>query len=119
MARVILLTLALTIAPACTGTAPPPTRATLQSFKILSEQADPSAGTLKVDIQIIEPVSRDSAKSAAESVIESFKPQYRAITINSYVGGAGGTPYAVSKLERGEVTHTFGPESGSTKIPTH
>ena len=120
MAKTILLILALTIASACTGSAPPPTRS-LQSFKVLSERADPSAGTLTVSIQIIEPVSRESARSAAESVIESFKPQYRSITINSYAGsaGEGDTPYAVSKLENGEVTHRFSPESESRKIPTH
>ncbi|HVF88777.1 MAG TPA: hypothetical protein VNH22_01845 [Blastocatellia bacterium] len=121
MARAILLILALTIMPACTGGAPPPTRGNLQSFKILSEQADPSAGSLTVHIQIIEPVSRESVRSAAESVIESFKSQYRSITINSYAGSSGAEdpPYAVSKLEGGEVTHKFSPESGTTKIPTH
>lgn len=121
MARAILLILALTIAPACTGSAPPPTRSNLQSFKVLSEQADSSAGTLTVAIQIIGPVSRESARSAAESVIESFKPQYRSITINSYAGsaGEGEPPYAVSRLENGEVTHKFSPESENRKIPTH
>ncbi|HKG20943.1 MAG TPA: hypothetical protein VKC34_03520, partial [Blastocatellia bacterium] len=76
MARAILLILALTITPACTGSAPPPTRGSLQSFKVLSERADPSTGTLTVHIQIIEPVSRESVRSAAESVIASFKSQY-------------------------------------------
>ena len=121
MARAILLILALALASACAGSAPPPTRGSLQSFKILSEQADPSAGTLTVNIQIIEPVLKESTRSAAESVIESFKSQYRSITINSYAGntGPGGPPYAVSKLEGGRVTHKFGPEAESQKIPTH
>ena len=120
MARAILLILALTTAAACAGNVPPQTRS-LQSFKVISEHADPSAGTLTVAIRIIEPVSRESARSAAESVIESFKPQYRSITINSYAGDAGERepPYAVSKLENGEVTHRFSPESESRKIPTH
>lgn len=121
MGRAILLALVLTLASACVGAAPPPTRGSLQSFKILSEQADPSTGTLAVHIQLAEPVVKESARSAAESVIESFKGQYRKITINSYAGSAriGDAPYLVSKLEDGRVTHEFGPEAESRKIPTH
>ena len=121
MGRVTLLVLALAVASACAPSAPPPTRGALQSFRILSEQADPSTGTLTVHIQIIEPVLKESARSAAESVIESFKPQYRNITINSYAGnaGPGDAPYAVSKLEGGVVTHKFSPEAETQKIPTH
>jgi hypothetical protein len=121
MGKAILLILVLTLASACAPSAPPPTRGSFQSFKILSEQSDPSAGTLTVHIQLIEPVLKESARSAAESVIESFKSQYRTITINSYAGsaGMGDPPYLVSKLEDGKVTHKFGPEAESQKIPTH
>jgi ABC-type glycerol-3-phosphate transport system substrate-binding protein len=121
MAKAIMLIFVLLLAAACSGNAPPPARSNLKSFKILSEQADPAAGTLSVKIQVIEPVSQAAVSSAAESVIDSFKQRYPSITVTSYAGGEapGAQPYAVSKLEGGQVTHEFGPEAATRKIPTH
>lgn len=121
MIRPTLIALALLLSAACGGGAPPPTRAGLESFKVISEQADPATESLDVSILIQGAAAEASVKSAAESVIKSYENQYRTIVIKSYVGSASPNdlPYGVSRLERGQITHSFHPEAATKKIPTH
>ncbi|HKY03556.1 MAG TPA: hypothetical protein VJQ56_01635 [Blastocatellia bacterium] len=121
MTKKTFIALALLVSAACGPSAPPPARAGLESFKIISERADPSGESLDVSLLIEGAATEATVKSAAESVIESFKGQYKTIILKSFVGSAtpNDLPYGVSKLERGEVTHSFHPEAATKKIPTH
>jgi hypothetical protein len=120
MIRPTLIALALLVSAACGG-APPPTRANLESFKVISEQADPATESLAIALLIQGAATEASVKSAAESVMNSYRGQYKTIIIKSYVGSASPNdlPYGVSRLERGEITHSFQPEAATKKIPTH
>lgn len=121
MIRRTLIALALVVSAACGGGAPPPTRANLESFKVISEQADPATESLDVSLLIEGAAAEATVKSAAESVIQSYRGQYKTIILKSYVGSASANdlPYGVSRLERGEITHSFHPEAATKKIPTH
>jgi len=101
------------------GTAP--TRSNAQPFSVISEQADPAAGSLTLLIKVSGPATQPNVKSIAESVIASRKGEYRHILVKSYAEGmaASDAPFAISRLEDGTVTHRFNTMSETQKIPTH
>src|SRR5262245_3709404 len=103
----------------CGGT--PPTRSTEQSFTVISEQADPSARSLTLLIKVSGPATQQNVKSIVESVIASRRGEYERVLVKSYVEGmnASDTPFAVSRLEAGAVTHRFSAIAESEKIQTH
>ena len=120
MFRTIIGALVLSAFVACGG-APAPTRSNLQAFSVISEQADPAAGTLTLLIRVSGPATQANVKPIAESVIASKKGDYAHIIVKSYVEGttASDPPFAISRLEDGAITHRFNSMNETQKIPTH
>lgn len=103
------------------GTAPAPTRSNAQPFSLISEQADPAAGSLTLLIRVPGQATQPNVKSIVESIIASRKGEYRHILVKSYTEGmaASDAPVAISRLEDGAVTHRFNSMAETQKIPTH
>ena len=103
------------------GTAPAPTRTVSQPYTTISEQADSAASTLTMVIKVSGPANQANVKSVNESVINSRKGDYRHIIVKSYTEGmtASDTPFAISRLEDGAITHRFSSMSETQKIQTH
>jgi hypothetical protein len=120
MLRVMIVAFLLSGFAACGG-APAPTRANLQAFSVISEQADPAAGTLTLLIRVSGPATQANVKPIAESVIAGKKGEYAHVLVKSYVEGmtASDPPFAISKLEDGAITHRFSSMNETQKIPTH
>ena len=120
MLRAIIVTLVLIGFAAC-GTAPAPTRSNAQPFSVISEQADPAAGTLTLLIRVSGPATEANVKPISESVIASRKADYAHVIVKSYVEGttASDPPFAISRLEGGAITHRFNSMAETQKIPTH
>lgn len=120
MLRVMTVAFVLSAFAACGG-APAPTRANLQAFSVISEQADPVAGTLTLLIRVSGPATQANVKPVAESVIASKRGDYAHILVKSYVEGmtASDPPFAISRLEDGAITHRFNSMNETQKIPTH
>jgi hypothetical protein len=116
----LIIPILLTFA-ACHG-APAPARSDSQPYSVISEQADRSAGDLLLEIRLDGRPSQSEVRSITELIIANRKGEYRAITIRSFLAGAGpgSAPYAVSKLEGDRLTHQFNsPPAETQKIPTH
>jgi len=115
----IILVFVLSLA-AC-GTAPPPTRSNSQPFSVISEQAEPSAGSLTLLIKVSGPATQPNVKSIVESIIANRKGEYRHILVKSYTENmvANDAPFAISILENGAITHRFNSMAETQKIPTH
>jgi hypothetical protein len=111
----------LTLVVSCGGTAPRPTLARAQSYSVVSEQADPVAGTLTISIKVAGPATQSNFKSAAESLIAERKSEYRHITVKSYAENATASdpPAAISRLENDSVSHVFNARTETEKIQTH
>jgi len=116
-----IITAALLSAFAACGGAPAPTRSNLQPFSIISEQADPAAGTLTLLIRVSGPATQANVKPIAESVITSKKGEYAHVLVKSYVEGMpeSDPPFAISRLEDGTITHRFNSMNETQKIPNH
>jgi hypothetical protein len=112
---------ALTLVVSCGGTAPRPTLARAQSYSVISEQADPVAGTLTISIKVAGPVTQSNLKSAAEALIAERKSEYRHITVKSYAENAATSdpPAAISRLENDAVSHVFNARTEPERIQTH
>lgn len=119
--RVIAAAVLLSLAVSCGGAAPPSTVASARSYSVISEQADPAAGTLTVSIKVAGPAIQSSVKSIAESVIAERKSEYRHITVKSYAENATANeqPLAISRLENDSVTHSFNSRTETQRIQTH
>jgi hypothetical protein len=111
----------LSFAVSCGGAAPPSTVASARSYSVVSEQADPAAGTLTISIKVAGPATQSNVKSIAESVIAERKSEYRHITVKSYAENATANdqPVAISRLENDSVTHSFNTRTETEKIQTH
>ena len=105
----------------CGGTAPRPTLARAQSYSVITEQADPLAGTLTISIKVAGPATQSNFKSAAESLIAERKSEYRHITVKSYAENAAASdpPAAISRLENDSVSHVFNARTETERIQTH
>ena len=116
-AIIVFFLLAIT---AC-GTAPAPTQSNAQPFSVISEQADPAAGSLTLLIRVSGPATQPNVTSIVESIIANRKGDYRHILVKSYAEGmaASDAPFAISRLEDGAVTHRFNSMAESQKIQTH
>lgn len=103
------------------GGAPAPTRATTQSYTVISEQSDPPTGSVTLVIKVTGPATQANVKSIAESVIASRKGEYRRILVKSYTENmtASDPPFAISRLEGETVTHRFSAQAETQKIQTH
>ena len=60
MIKATLGVLVLLMAVAC-GTAPAPTRSNVQAFTVISEQADPAAGSLTLLIKVSDPLPKQTS----------------------------------------------------------
>ena len=111
----------LSLLVSCGGTAPRPTLARPQSYSVISEQADPVAGTLTISIKVAGPVTQSNFKSAAEALIAERKAEYRHITVKSYAENAAASdpPAAISRLENEAVSHVFNARTETERIQTH
>ena len=120
MLKIPILVLSLLFVTAC-GTAPAPTRSTVQPFSVISEQTDPVAGSLTLIIKVSGPATQPSVKSIVESLIANRKGEYRHILVKSYTEGMAATdvPFALSRLEDGSITHRFNSMAETQRIPTH
>ena len=120
MFKVAIVVIALMMFAGC-GTAPPPTRSNQQPYSIISEKADPTSGTLNLDVRISGTATQANVRSVVETIIDNRRGEYRHILVKSFVGDSGATetPFAVSRLENGEVTHRFNTPAETEKIPTH
>lgn len=120
MLRVMIAAVVLSSFVACGG-APAPTRANLQAFSVISEQADPAAGTLTLVIRVSGPATQANVRPIAESVIAGKKGDYAHVIVKSYVEGttASDPPFAISRLEDGAISHRFNSMNETQKIPTH
>jgi hypothetical protein len=102
--------------------APAPTRAEPQTYSVISERADRRAGDLVIDIRLSGRPAQEEVKSIAESIIANRRAEYSAITVRTFLAGAGPgqLPHAVSRLEGDHVSHRFNsPPAETQKIPTH
>lgn len=97
------------------------TREPVPSFRVESEQPDQAGRAITVNIRFQGPATESQAKSTAEFVIADRKERFQSITVNSFLSSANLTdkPFGVSRLEQGEITHSFNRPSGSVRIPTH
>lgn len=111
----------LSLLGSCGGTAPRPTLARAQSYSVISEQADPVAGTLTISIKVAGPATQSNFRSAAESLIAERKSEYRHITVKSYAENATASdpPAAISRLENDSVSHVFNARTETEKIQSH
>gem|GEM_PF-1374140 len=111
----------LTLVVSCGGTAPRPTLTRAQSYSVISEQADPIAGTLTISIKVVGPATQSNLKSAADSLIAERKSEYRHITVKSYAENAAASdpPAAISRLENEAVSHVFNARTETERIQTH
>ena len=105
----------------CNRDAPIPIAATSPSYVIISEALDPGSGRLVIEIKVPQATDETTVKSVAESLINSRKSAHSQIMIKTYLESAAAPeiPYAVSKLEDGQITHRFNTEAGQQRIPTH
>jgi len=120
MFKVTTILITLVMLAGC-GTAPPPTRSNQQPYSIISERADSSSGTLNLDVRISGAATQANVRSIVESIIDNRRGEYRHILVKSFVGDSPATepPFAVSRLENGDITHHFSTTAATEKIPTH
>ena len=120
MLKTAIIVLCLLSLSAC-DTASAPSRSTVDPYSVMSEQADPVAGSLTLLIKVSGPATQQNVKSIVESIIANRKADYRRILIKSYTdgGSANDTPFAISRLEDGSVTHRFNSTAETQKIQTH
>ncbi|HEX8089812.1 MAG TPA: hypothetical protein VF762_13210 [Blastocatellia bacterium] len=127
MIKALIAAIALLSLAACGG-AQRPTGAgatslpAAQSFSIISEQADPVAGSTNVIIKFPKATLPGQVKAAAESLVASRRADYRRVTVKSFLEGSdlNGVPFAVSRVENDAVDTVFNATpGGSVRIPTH
>ena len=120
MLKTTIIALFLLALAGC-GTAPSPTRSNAQPFAVISEQADPAAGSLTLLIKVSGPATQPNVKAIVESLIDNRKGDYRRILVKSYTESmaASDTPFAISRLEDGAVSHRFNSMAETQKIQTH
>ncbi|HSB08508.1 MAG TPA: hypothetical protein VLM38_03270 [Blastocatellia bacterium] len=121
MLKGIIVSLMSLVFVSCDGSAPAPTRVGPQSYAVISEQADPAAGTLILLIKVPGPITQASVKAIAESAISERKATYPHITVKLYAQDqdANAQPVAISTLEGGSVSHRFNLQTESQRIKTH
>lgn len=120
MLKTAIIWLLLFFVVAC-GTAPAPTRSSVQPFSVISEQADPLASNLTLLIKVSGPATQQNVRSIVESIIDNRKGDFRHILVKSYTEtmSASDVPFSISRLENGAVTHRFNSTAETQRIPTH
>jgi hypothetical protein len=120
MMKTTLIALSVIVLAGCGG-APAPTRSNAQTYSVISEQADPASGSLTLLIKVLGPATQPGVTSIVESIIATRKGDYRHILVKSYTEGmaSSDTPFAISRLEDGAITHRFNSITENQKIPTH
>jgi hypothetical protein len=105
----------------CNRDAPVPIAGTSSPYEIISEATDPQSGRLAIDIRVPQPTDEPRVKSVVESLINARKSAHPQIVVKTYLESVATSdlPYAISKLEQGQITHRFNSEAGQQRIPTH
>jgi len=105
----------------CNRDAPVPVAVTSSPYTIISESASPGSGRLQLDIKVPQPTDETRVKSVVESLINARKSAYTEIVVRTYLESVATTdlPYAISRLDSGQITHRFNSEAGQQRIPSH
>jgi len=120
MLKISIIAVSLLALSGCGGAAAP-TRSSAQLYSVISEQADAASGSLTLLIKVSGPATQPNVTSIVESIVANRKGDYRHILVKSYTEGmaSSDTPFAISRLEDGAVTHRFNSMTENQKIPTH
>jgi len=118
MIRVVVAALVLSAFLGCGGGGP--RKEAAESYIIKSVLADPSKGSIIIDIAL-DPQARESeVKAAAEGIIAKHKNEYSSIVVKTHLSSdTSGLPYGTSILEGGVISHSFNPRAIPEKIKTH
>lgn len=121
MIRTVIILSALIGLAACGGKEVAPLTDTSDAFTIISSTPEQATKSITINIRIEGPLSQDSARNAAETIIARHRDSYRNITVRSFAQGSRETdlPYATSVLQNGVINHKFNPMVAPQKIPTH
>jgi|SRR6516225_3503059 hypothetical protein len=116
-----LIGAALVCLSGCDKDAPVPIAADSSRYVIISESPDPGSGRLDIEIKVPQPTDQARVKSVVESLINSRKTAHNQIVVKTYLESAATSdmPYAISRLEDGQITHRFNNEAGQQRIKTH
>jgi len=117
----ILIGCVLLCLSGCSKDAPIPIAADSSPYIIVSEAEEPGTGRLAINIKVPQPTDEARVKSVVESLINARRPGHRQIVVTTFLESVAATdmPYAISKLEEGQITHRFNSEAGQQRIPTH
>jgi hypothetical protein len=87
----------------------------------MSESPDAGSGRLDIEIKVPQPADQTRVKSVVESLINSRRSGHNQIVVKTYLESVAASemPYAISRLEEGQITHRFNEEAGQKRIPTH
>jgi hypothetical protein len=121
MIKIAVIFLAMIMLTACGSKAIAPANEAGDAFTILSSSPDQAAGGITINIRIDGPLSQETARAAAETVIARNRNNYRNITVKSFAPGSKETdlPYTTSILQNGSINHKANPMAAPQKIPTH
>ncbi|MEW6130686.1 MAG: hypothetical protein AB1757_26885 [Acidobacteriota bacterium] len=113
--------LLVTLVSACNSKAPTGEALKREPFLIQSSIVDPTTQSLVVQITLSPPVSEQTAKTAAETVIERHKSQYKNIIVRAYTGASptGLPPLSISTFDGTQITHQINNALMPQKIPSH
>ena len=105
----------------CSNDAPVPVSGTSSPYAIISESADPASRRLAIDIKVPQPTDEARVKSVVETLINARKSAHKQIVVKTYLESAATSdiPYAISRLEDGQITHQFNSGAGQQRIQTH
>lgn len=121
MIKISIILLSVLVLTSCGGNVSAPVNDRDDAFTILSTSPDTGTNTVIINIRITGPLSQETARAAAETVIARNRDAYRNITVKSFTPGAKGSdlPYLTSTLQNGEINHKINPLAAPQKIPTH
>ncbi len=106
---------------ACTSDAPKEKPRPAEPFVIEASAVDPSTNSLIVSIKLDPPFTEETAKKAAEIVVERNKARFKNITVKSFTRhlGENPMPFGVSVFDGTNLTHQINAQLGPQKIPSH
>jgi hypothetical protein len=105
----------------CNKDAPVPVAGNSSPYVIISESADPASGQLAIEIKVPQPTDEPRVKSVVESLINARKSAHNKILVKTYLESVATSdlPYAISRLEGGQITHQFNSDASQERIKTH
>ena len=121
MVKVLPCILLLLICVACSSDVPRGKPQPPEPYVIEASTVEPGANHLIVSIKLDPPFTEETAKKAAEIVVERNRAQFKNITVRSYTRHVteDPKPFAVSVFDGNNLTHQFNPQLVPQKIPSH